>query len=299
MNWSALEAIGTLGAVFVALVLAAGPAWRRRWTKPKLTLIVSSVEPHCVAIGSTKTLVACVVLRAEVRNDGKRSAEHVAAKMTAHWIEDLPVDEANYPPGLRPFRIEGWRLHESEPTSLKWASGRSVTIAPGQSEFVCLVSLRPNDRELTLCMLDPEESILTGRLGSDRARHRLGVVVTADDCKPIVGVVEFVVDGKQFISKVAISEVPAGARDTRLLTLLREMAESPNETAASASEVDALSPQQATVRSPDALEGTRPDVPAVPVERRVPDAGSSPVEIGHHDPDRSPGSGPTTSGADQ
>ena len=232
VNWPAVEAIGTVSAVVVALGLAGAQAWRGWWTKPKLAISVSGVEPHSVAIGSTTTIVAHVLLRAEVRNHGRRAAQHLAGRVTGHWIEDLPLAEADHLPGPRPYRMDGWRLRESEPAALKWASGTAVTIAPGQSEYLCLVSLRRNDLELSLCLLDPENSILKAVLGRDLARHRLRIVVTADDCKPIVGVVEFVIDGKSFISQVAMAEVPADARDTRLLTLLREMANSPDELAA-------------------------------------------------------------------
>ena len=45
----------------------------------------------------------------------------------------------------------------------------------------------------------------------------------ADNCEPVSQVVEFVIDGKNFIGSVDFKPAPTDAQDTRLLTLLSEL----------------------------------------------------------------------------
>jgi hypothetical protein len=227
VDWAAVEAIAVVASVMVALGLALAPAWNQRRKRPKLSQRISKIEPHCVAIAGENSMVEKVVLRIEICNDGKTAARDLTAKVTGHWIKDLPVVEGEHPAGLRPYKTEGWRLRDTEPVALRWASGSGVTIAPGQSEFACLVALQTRDGELSLCLLDP--GTVTRSLGRGLARHRFRVVVYASEGEPLITVVEFVIDGKNFISEVSIADVPKDAEDTRLLTLLRRMAESPDE----------------------------------------------------------------------
>jgi hypothetical protein len=224
-DWQEVEAIGTVGAVIVALTLALWPAFRTRQRRPKLALKVSGVEPHCVAIAGARSVAEEVVLRVEVRNDGKTSARTVTAKVTDMWIKDLPTTQVELDLGIAPNTSDNWRLRQSEPTALRWASVPSpqVTIAPKSSEFVQLVSLRTQDLELTLCMEYPERSVIKPKFEEGFGRHRLRVSVFAENSEPTTHVVEFVIDGKNFIGQVGFTSEPDEAQDTRLLTLLREL----------------------------------------------------------------------------
>jgi hypothetical protein len=227
VDWAMWEAIGTVSAVVVALGLAALPSVRRWWSRPKLSLIAASTEPHCVAVSGQDHIISEVVMRIEVRNSGRRVARGLTAKVTHMWIEDLPVEADDFPIDMKPYRSEGWRLRHEEPVALRWASSDTVTIPAGESEFVSLVSFNRTDYSVRLLMLDAEHSTVKPDLRGGLHRHRLRVVVTADECEPVVEVVEFVIDGKNFISQVSIAAAPATFEDARLLTLLRRLAENP------------------------------------------------------------------------
>ncbi len=227
VDWAMWEAIGTVSAVVVALGLAALPSVRRWWSRPKLSLIAASTEPHCVAVAGQDHIISEVVMRIEVRNTGRRVARGLTAKVTHMWIEDLPVDADDLPIDMKPYRSEGWRLRHEEPVALQWASAGTITIPAGESEFVSVVALGRSDYRLRLMMLDAKHSTVKPGLGSGLHRHRLRVIVTADECEPVIEVVEFVIDGKNFISQVSITEAPAKFEDARILTLLRRAAESP------------------------------------------------------------------------
>ena len=224
VNWQAVEAIGVVSTVVVALALASWPAIRARQTRPKLTMRVSSVEPHCIAIAGDHGIAHEVILRVEVHNEGKRAARRVTAKVTDMWIKDLPVEIDEFDPlGVRPYTTDDWRLRQSEPIALRWASSPPVTIASKASEFVSLVALRSQDNELTLCTEHPELSLFSPKFDQRLGRHRLRIFVFAENGDPMTEVIEFVIDGKNFIGAVGITSAPGEAKDTRLLTLLREL----------------------------------------------------------------------------
>ena len=163
-NWAAVEAIGVVFASVVALGLALWPAFWKWHTRPRPTLKVSGIEPHCVPIPGKGTVIHESLLRVEVYNGGKRAAHNLIAKVTEIWIQDLPLQDGerdlfhigNAGPGE-------WRLRQSEPGALEWAAGPSVTISQQASEFVSLVRLRRNDMELTLCLDNADRSLIRPR----------------------------------------------------------------------------------------------------------------------------------------
>ena len=225
-NWQAVEALGVVGAAAVALMLALMPAFRVHLRRPKLRLLVSDIEPHCVAIASADHIADQVMLRVEVKNVGKTSARNVTVKVTDIWVKDLPVAEDEFDPlGIRPHTSERWRLRQSEPTPLLWASVPSphVTIAPQAFELAQLVLLNTKSGELELRMEYPERSVIKPKFDQRFGRHRLRILVFAENCDPTSDVIEFVIDGKNYIGEVALAAAPDDAQDTRLLTSLRDL----------------------------------------------------------------------------
>ena len=74
-----LTAIGTVGAVIVALVLAAFPAIRRHFKKPSVTVSAGLTEPYVRPIAEGTSIASEVRLRVGVTNVGKATAQGVRA----------------------------------------------------------------------------------------------------------------------------------------------------------------------------------------------------------------------------
>jgi hypothetical protein len=226
VNWGKWEAIGTVGATVVALTLAVLPALARWWRRPRLKASVSDRDPHCVAVTNTR-LVDEVVLRIEVRNEGRSVARSVFAEISDRWLQDIPIDPGDPPflEGFVPHRDPRWRLRSSEPESLRWAGDEHVQIAPNASRLVMVAKLRANDLTAELCVVPSEAGTSRREIPRGAHRHRIRVRIYADGCKPIETVLHFEVSSKFFFSDVRFAEEPTSAEDGRLLTMLRKATE--------------------------------------------------------------------------
>lgn len=232
VEWAAVEAISTIAAVVAALGIALSPPILRFLRRPRLTGLVSSREPHTVAIASKTeiNIAETVFVRVEIRNAGARTARNAWATVGRRWRVDLPPDPEWQGPPIPDDHDPAWKLVDSEPMALHWSSlppvesrgtASRVDIARGHSEFAEVAVLQPRLNRLEVAV-DDRRACRTDFVEHQAvARHRWEVIFGADDVEPRVAVVEFVIDGKNFINDVALSSAPPSAKDVRLLHLLR------------------------------------------------------------------------------
>ncbi len=155
-----MTAIGTDGAVLVALGLALLPALRSRLRRPILDLAVGDHEPH-VRAEWQRSLLQAVVLRIEVRNVGKGDAVAVRAQTRRCWLKPEASTKS------------GWQEFDVDPMPLRWVSSgglmtgdpTTVTIAPGSSDFVevAVLNLRGSPVEHALCSANSRDAFPLGR----------------------------------------------------------------------------------------------------------------------------------------
>ncbi len=234
-RWEILAAISTSAAVVIALGIALAPTVRQWWRRPRLEVFVGDTEPHCIAVkgaGLSLKMVDEVVLRIEARNVGRSTADGCWAKINRRWRYDLPLNPDDWADSeVKPYRFEGWQLVEQDPVALRWSSlpfavdrgpsGPHVQIARGASEFAELAVLATTSRKLRVSVDDERAGRNRNEASDAIGTHRWEVVIGSDRVDPIAKVIEFVVDGKNFISDVTVADAPSKAEDHRLLTLLR------------------------------------------------------------------------------
>lgn len=234
VDWAAAEAMGTIAAVVVALGIALSPPIVRFLRRPRLTAEVSSREPHMVADASKAemNIAETVLLRVEIRNIGKRTARGAWASVVRRWRVDLPPDPEWQGPALPDDYDPKWKLVDSEPMALHWSSlppaenratASRVDIARGHSEYAELAALQTRTNRLEVAVDDRRACRTDAVEHQAIARHRWEVIVGADEVEPRIVVVEFVVDGKNFITDAILSTSPSAADDVRLLHLLRSV----------------------------------------------------------------------------
>ena len=238
VDWAAAEAIGTIAAVVVALGIALSPPIARSLRRPRLTAAVSSREPHMVAVASKTemNIAEMVFLRVEIRNAGRRTARGAWATVVRRWRVDLPPDLEWQGPPLPDDYDPKWKLVDSEPMALHWSSlapaeeratASRVDIARGHSEYAELALLQTRLNRLEIAV-DDRRACRTDVVEHQAiARHRWEVIFGADEVEPRVVVVEFVIDGKNFITDAIFATAPPAADDVRLLHLLRSVDSTP------------------------------------------------------------------------
>ena len=238
VDWAAAEAIGTISAVVVALGIALSPPVVRSVRRPRLSAAVSSREPHMVAVASETeiNIAEMVFLRVEIRNVGKRTARGARVTVVRRWRVDLPPEGEWQGRPLPDDHDPKWKLVDSEPMALHWSSlppaedrstASRVDIARGHSEYAELAVLQTRLNRLEVAV-DDRRACRTDVVEHQAiARHRWEVLFGADDVEPRGVVVEFVIDGKNFITNAVLAAAPPDADDVRLLHLLRSVDTTP------------------------------------------------------------------------
>lgn len=96
----------------------------------------------------------------------------------------------------------------------------TITIPGHQLEFVELPVLQVRAHTLKLSASVPSSLLGGTDVVPTDGCHRWELYVGADGVKPITTVIEFVVDGPDFISRATLGEAPEEFVDRRLLRLL-------------------------------------------------------------------------------
>ena len=142
INWTALEAVGTLAAALVGLGFALLREIRNWVLRPKLTIVpIESGPPDCVKVPTVRRRDGEVIaetdayyLRMRVKNEGRRRAEQVeifAAKLLRKQA-DGTVGE----------------VESSLPMNLRWAHRGGVLpgLSPGMDRYGCQLTIRNGHR---------------------------------------------------------------------------------------------------------------------------------------------------------
>jgi hypothetical protein len=103
-----LTAIGTVGAVVVALGLAIVPAFLKWLARPRLQVIVGQQEPHLRVVLESEDVVVGQRVRLEIGNCGRREAEKVQVFLRNWWVKT--TDESK------------WINFDIDPIPLAWVN---------------------------------------------------------------------------------------------------------------------------------------------------------------------------------
>jgi hypothetical protein len=151
-----LTAIGTFGAVVVALATPAVAWMLRRRQRPVLSIELAGSEPDLrpVQDASSDAMVAFWV-RFTVRNSGRGTAEAVRAQLRRYWVRAAEADDD----GVH------WAECAIDPQPLSWASRpyhvdparrEAVAIPAGASDLATVALFTVGDAVMTLKLLDSE-----------------------------------------------------------------------------------------------------------------------------------------------
>ncbi len=179
-----LTAIGTVGAVVVALALSIIPGVRRWYRRPVLHLEFGTVEPLVrMDLAPTEQLDiggafnGTTLVRARVRNTGRSEAHRVRVHVQAWWVLDRGR----------------WRRFDLDPVLLRWVSQRSETevdIAPQLDDLVEVVSMDRSGRHALAIDLEPRPHF-NWQSHTACAEHRIELVAYGDGADSTRAVIEY------------------------------------------------------------------------------------------------------------
>lgn len=210
-------AVGTVGAVVVALGIALAPMIWRALRKPRLTVVTGRGEPFLRPISENSYGIGEMRLRVGVRNQGKSTAHDVRAVLRNWWETN---EDGN-----------GWLELDTDPLPMKWVALRpgddrvseppTTQIPPDSTEMLDLVIWRPDSIELLVD--DRRQALYNSRRTPAIGTWRIHFELTGTNTTPTTWTVEFECDGKNFIRRVELSTPPQSARHVGLMRLLREI----------------------------------------------------------------------------
>lgn len=183
-----LTAIGTVGAVIVALGTPAATWLIRRARRPVLRIGMSGAEPNLRAVlGADSDETAFYWLRCTVTNTGPSTAQAVRAQVRRYWVPQADPERPGVP----------WAECAIDPQPLAWASRpdgvdpaqrEAVPIPGGSSDLAAFASLtvggaRMRLEFLTAPYLPPSPPT------SDLVEYRFEVSVSADNADLVTGII--------------------------------------------------------------------------------------------------------------
>jgi len=178
-----LTAVGTVGAVIVAVGTPSIAMGWRHYSRPKLELQPENTNPSDIVVMDAVTLyIAGYDLRLAVHNRGLREATGVRAQVRRFWAgREVPVSGKT------------WAQSPIDPIPLTWASRpnalpieqrESVSLPPGARDVAAFAVFRCADRRMDLVRLGvaltpvaPQQSVLH--------EYRFELAVTADNAQPV------------------------------------------------------------------------------------------------------------------
>jgi hypothetical protein len=215
-----LTAIGTVGAVFIALLLAGGPALWQWWRRPRLELVLGATEPH-VQLEHEGSDITAAFLRIEVTNSGHLAARRVRGQVRRWWAH---TNGGRY----------DWVQHDDiDPVTLHWVSipragpgelslPPEVDIAPRMSNFLNVSRFDTHAARTWLYGHDPR---LTGSHFQSHypiGEHRAEIVVSAENASLVTRVVSYTTSHDRYFTDIRFAEPPEanGVQRLGLLNLL-------------------------------------------------------------------------------
>ena len=168
--WEALTAIGTLGAVLVALF---GPMLRAWWRSPSLEITYEPQEPYCRDTVLEPGNVRAHWVRVKVTNEGRGTAKRCKGKMNAV------------------FRPDGGLRDDRDPMQLRWAgvpleqSLEPLDLARRDSQFLTVVFARDDSREGAWIAADIRARPGFPYMLEAGQTHRVRLAVYADNADPV------------------------------------------------------------------------------------------------------------------
>jgi hypothetical protein len=158
----------------------------------------------------------------------------------------------------RPAVRDKWVLWSEEPVAMRWSSSagaETTTIVPERIEFAELAVLWTHAARLHMSAVRPEEVLGGAEVTQSNGRHRWEFDIGGDRVEAQRHVIEFVIDGRNFISQVALVGAPKSFEDHRLLRLLQGSVE--NEESGSATEEGHVEAREVSP-DPDPAPGDSP-----------------------------------------
>jgi len=164
-------------------------------------------------------------VRVAIRNVGRSDLDRAWVTLGKLWKQDLPIDD-DLPDHIgKPAVNPNWVLWSDEPMNLRWSTHPSevTTIAAGQVGYIELAVLDLRQHHLTISAVRPSEVIGGVNVPYPRARHRWEFLVGGHRSGVQRRVIEFVTDGKNFVSEVALTGAPSIYGQARILSLLDQV----------------------------------------------------------------------------
>jgi hypothetical protein len=151
-----LTAIGTVGAVVVALATPAVISILRRRRRPVLRIELSGSEPDLRAVlDASSDAIVAFWLRFTVTNSGRSTAQAVRAQLRRYWVRQAAKDDHDAP----------WVECAIDPQPLSWISRpyhvdaarrEAVAIPAGASDLATVALFTVHDAMMTLKFLDAD-----------------------------------------------------------------------------------------------------------------------------------------------
>lgn len=179
-----LTAIGTVGAVVVALGLSIVPGLRRWRARPVLRFEFGKVEPYTrIDLSPTAGVITgggfngTTLVRAGVRNIGRTEARRVRVQIHAWWVLEN---------GL-------WWQYDLDPVLLRWVSQPSeneIDIAPALQDLVEVVGRSTDGRHRLSIRLTPPPPF-DFQATKSYSPHRVELVAFGEGAESIRAVMEY------------------------------------------------------------------------------------------------------------
>ena len=180
-----LTAIGTVGAVVVALATPAVAWMIRRRRRPELKIGLSGSEPDLRAVlDPLSDSTAAFWLRFTVTNTGGGTAQAVRAQLRRYWVRQAA--EAGHDPDWAECAIDPQPLSWiSRPYHVEPARREAVAIPAGSSDLATMALLTVADAVLTLRFLDADY-VPPSPPVSELVEYRFQVSVGSDNAGLVV-----------------------------------------------------------------------------------------------------------------
>lgn len=163
-----LTAIGTIGTVIVALLLASFNSLLKWYRKPILTIEFENKEPYCRHVPQTNGSTA-YFLRLRVKNTGKSMARDCEGKL----VKILDVDPR-------------YERSDFDPANLHWAghgTNNAISIHKAAYEYLDIVHVRSDSSKIFLKTNEVEPRGFP--LAFPRQDYILDVVLFGKNTKPV------------------------------------------------------------------------------------------------------------------
>jgi hypothetical protein len=180
-----MTAVGTCGAVVVAVGAPQGARWRRHHQRPKLAIEFGPMPNGMEFLLSQDlgNMVTAYQVSFGVRNSGATAATGVRAQLRAYIVKTWPVyaDHDASRAFLRPQPL-AW---SSRPAALGPELREEIVLPPGESDVALVARYRTTDRTLLVQPVAGPEFKPRGPNVATGVEHWLSVSVTADNAAPV------------------------------------------------------------------------------------------------------------------